>query len=143
MRWTDPTTKARPSKSESFGTREEAEEWVAGIKYAAARGVDPKTATATLKDFRNTHWDTAMRWVELKTVGDAYKSAWNRRVVPSLGHLPVTMVTAGMADRAVTNWIVSGVSKSAVKNSLAVLARVMDQAVRDEVIERNRVEVSG
>ncbi|MFE3542887.1 tyrosine-type recombinase/integrase [Nocardia sp. NPDC059177] len=143
VRWTDPNTKARPSKSESFGTREEAEEWVSGIKNAAARGVDPKTATATLKDFGNAHWKAAMRGVELKTVGDAYKPAWNRRVVPSLGHLPVTMVTAGMADRAVTNWIASGVSRSAVKNSLAVLARVLDQAVRDEVIERNRVEVSG
>ncbi|MDO3647745.1 tyrosine-type recombinase/integrase [Nocardia mangyaensis] len=143
VRWTDPTTKSRPSKSESFGTREEAEEWVAGIKDAAARGVDPKTATATLQDFGNTHWDTAMRGVELKAFGDAYKPAWNLRVVPSLGHLPVTMVSAGMADRAVTNWIATGVSKSAVKNSLAVLARVLDQAVRDEVIERNRVEVSG
>ncbi|WP_063005250.1 tyrosine-type recombinase/integrase [Nocardia salmonicida] len=142
VRWTDPATKSRPSKSESFGTREEAEEWVAGIKNAAARGVDPKTATATLKDYGNTNWDAAMRGLESKTL-DPYRAGWRKRVVPSLGHLPVTMVTAGMADRAVTNWIATGVSKSAVKNSLAVLARVLNQAVRDEVIERNRVEVSG
>ncbi|MFJ1454763.1 hypothetical protein [Nocardia sp. N2S4-5] len=36
-----------------------------------------------------------------------------------------------------------GVSKSAVKNALAALSRVVDQAVRDEVIDRNRVEAVG
>ncbi|KAF0835717.1 tyrosine-type recombinase/integrase [Nocardia caishijiensis] len=53
------------------------------------------------------------------------------------------MVTAGMVDRAVMSWIAAGIGKSSVKNSLAALARVLDQAVRDEVIDRNRVEVSG
>ncbi|MFF2082871.1 tyrosine recombinase XerC [Nocardia sp. NPDC058176] len=143
VRWTDPVSKARPSKSESFDTRDDAEAWIERIKAAAARGVDPKTATATLKDYGTVNWAAAMRGIEAKTEGDAYKPAWKHRVVPALGHLPVTMISAGVADRAVMNWIASGVSKSAVKNSLAALARVMDQAVRDEVIERNRVEVSG
>ncbi|GAJ83825.1 putative site-specific recombinase [Nocardia brasiliensis NBRC 14402] len=101
------------------------------------------TATATLADYGKAHWDTAMRGLEEKTVGDAYLPAWERRVVPAIGHLPVTMITAGVADRAVMNWIADGVSKSAVKNGLAALSRVMDQAVRDEIIERNRVEVVG
>lgn len=143
VRWTDPATKSRPSKSQAFDTREEAEEWVEQIRQAAARGVDPKTATATLKDYGTANWNLAMRGLEEKTVGDAYLPAWRRRVVPALGHLPVTMITAGVADRAVMNWIADGVSKSAIKNSLAALSRVMDQAVRDEVIERNRVEVPG
>jgi integrase len=53
------------------------------------------------------------------------------------------MITAGVADRAVSGWIVDGRSRSAVKNSLGALSRIIDQAVRDEVIERNRVEVTG
>ncbi|MFI6959899.1 tyrosine-type recombinase/integrase [Nocardia sp. NPDC050408] len=143
VRWSDPVTKSRPSKSAAFDTREEAEEWVDRIRRAAARGVDPKTATATLNDYGDDNWAAAMRGLEEKTVGDAYLPAWRRRVIPALGHIPVTMVTAGLADRAVMNWIAEGVSKSAVKNSLAALSRVLDQAVRDEVIDRNRVEVSG
>ncbi|WP_107656045.1 tyrosine-type recombinase/integrase [Nocardia suismassiliense] len=143
VRWTDPISKARPSKSAAFDTREEAEEWVSKIRSAAARGVDPKAATATLKDYGDDNWAAAMRGLEEKTAGDAYLPAWNRRVVPALGHIPVTMITAGLADRAVMGWIADGVSKSAVKNSLAALSRVLDQAVRDEVIDRNRVEVSG
>lgn len=142
VRWTDPATKSRGSKSESFLTREEAQDWIDKVKKAAARGVDPKIATATLRDYGNTNWDTAMRGLEPKTL-DPYRAGWRQRIVPTLGHLPVTMITAGVADRAVTRWIADGYSKSTVKNTLAALGRVMDQAVRDEVIDRNRVDVTG
>ncbi|MFD6357450.1 hypothetical protein [Nocardia tengchongensis] len=142
VRWTDPATKSRGSKSESFLTREEAQDWIDKIKQAAARGVDPKIVTATLRDYGNTNWDTAMRGLEPKTM-DPYRAGWRQRIVPTLGHLPVTMVTAGVTDRAVTRWIADGHSKSTVKNTLAALGRVMDQAVRDEVIDRNRVDVTG
>lgn len=74
---------------------------------------------------------------------DAYRPAWRLRVVPAIGHFPVTMISAGVADRVVNNWITEGFSRSAVKNSLAVLSRILDQAVRDEVLDRNRVEVTG
>ncbi|MGW4123478.1 site-specific integrase [Nocardia sp. NPDC004711] len=142
VRWTDPATKSRGSKSEAFLTREDAQDWIDKIKQAAARGVDPKIATATLKDYGNTNWDMAMRGLEPKTL-DPYRAGWRQRIVPTLGHLPVTMITTGVADRAVVRWIADGHSKSTVKNTLAALGRVMDQAVRDEVIDRNRVDVTG
>ncbi|MEV0029561.1 hypothetical protein [Nocardia sp. NPDC050793] len=44
------------------------------------------------------------------------------------------MITNGLADRAVTRWIEDGHGVSTIKNTLAALARVLDQAVRDEVI---------
>ncbi|MEV0029562.1 hypothetical protein [Nocardia sp. NPDC050793] len=74
VRWTDPTTKRRDSKSESFDSEEEALEWLERIERAAARGVAPKTATATLKEYGEAHWDTAMRGVEPKTL-DPYRAA--------------------------------------------------------------------
>ncbi|QIS19580.1 site-specific integrase [Nocardia terpenica] len=142
VRWSDPVTKKRGSKSQTFATREEAEEWIDKIHQAAARGVDPKTATATLKDYGTANWDLAMRGIELKTL-DPYRAGWRRRIVPTIGHLPVTMITAGVADRAVAQWIAQGCSRSTIKNTLAALGRIMEQAVRDELIDRNRVEVSG
>ncbi|MBF6298994.1 site-specific integrase [Nocardia amamiensis] len=142
VRWTDPVTKRRASRSESFATREAAEAWIEQIEQAAARGVDPKTATATLAEYGNAHWDTAMRGVEPKTL-DPYRAGWRLRIVPTLGHLPVTMITTGLADRAVSAWIADGCGESTIKNTLAALGRVMDQAVRDEVIDRNRVDVGG
>ncbi|QLY33976.1 site-specific integrase [Nocardia huaxiensis] len=142
VRWTNPATKRRDSKSQAFEDRAEAEAWIERIQQAASRGVDPAMATATLKDYGDTNWDIAMRGVEAKTL-DPYRAGWRRRVVPTLGHLPITMITAGIADRAVGMWIAEGHSKSTIKNTLAALGRVMDQAVRDEVIDRNRVDVSG
>jgi hypothetical protein len=64
-------------------------------------------------------------------------------VVPALGHLPVRMITNGAVDRVVHAWIVDECSRSTVKNSLAVLVRVMEQAVRDGIIERNPAKVTG
>ncbi|MEC3957547.1 tyrosine-type recombinase/integrase [Nocardia sp. CDC153] len=142
VRWTDPVAKKRDSKSQAFEERADAEEWIEGIRQAAARGVDPKTATATLKDYGEAVWGLAMRGVEPKTL-DPYLAGWRRRIVPTLGHLPITMISGGVADRAVTMWIAQGHGKSTIKNTLAALGRVMDQAVRDEVIDRNRVEVPG
>lgn len=141
VRWTDPATKSRDSKSESFDTREVAESWIDLVQKAAARGVDPRTATATLADYGNLHWDTAMRGIEPKTL-DGYRAGWRLRIVTTLGHIPVTMITNCLADRAVSSWIAAGCGRSTIKNTLAALGRVLDQAVRDEVIDRNRVKVT-
>ncbi|NKY28530.1 tyrosine-type recombinase/integrase [Nocardia gamkensis] len=142
VRWVDPATKKRPSVSEAFETREEAVEWVERLRQAAARGVDPKMATATLAEYGKASLELALRGIEPKT-RDPYLAGWRRRVLPTVGHLPVTMITAGVADRAVGAWIADGCSKSTVKNTLAVWARMMDQAVRDELIARNPVQVTG
>lgn len=142
VRWTDPRTRRRDSKSASFDTEDEATRWVERVQDAVARGVDPNTAASTLKDYGNAHWEAAMRGVEPKTL-DPYRAGWRRRIVPALGHLPISMVTTGIVDRTVSGWIDDGCGESTVKNTLAALARVLNQAVRDEVIDRNRVDVVG
>ena len=53
------------------------------------------------------------------------------------------MITNGAVDRAVSGWIADECSRSTVKNSLAALVRVMEQAVRDGIIDRNPARVSG
>jgi integrase len=142
IRWADPATKKRPSVSEAFETRDDAEAWIEKIRQAALRGVDPKMATATLAEYGKVSLELALRGIEPKT-RDPYLAGWRRRVLPAVGHLPVTMITAGVADRAVGAWIADGCSKSTVKNTLAVWGRLMEQAVRDELIDRNPVKVSG
>jgi integrase len=71
-----------------------------------------------------------------------HPQGWKKRVVPTLGHIPVRMVTNGASDRAVHGWIADGHSMSTIKNSLAVLVRVMEQAVRDNIIDRNPARVT-
>ena len=49
----------------------------------------------------------------------------------------------GAVDRVVHAWIADECSRSTVKKSLAMLVRVMEQAVRDGIIDRNPAKVTG
>ncbi len=69
-------------------------------------------------------------------------AGWRRRIVPTLGHLNPQVISHGAVDRAVHGWIADGQSQSTIKNSLAILVRVLDQAVRDELILRNPARVN-
>ena len=109
---------------------------------AARGGVDPMAATVTLASYGDTVMPLALRGREAKTL-DPYLAGWRKRVIPALGHLTVRMITNGAVDRAVHAWIADQCSRSTVKNSLAVLVRVMEQAVRDGIIDRNPARVTG
>src|ERR1041384_7434883 len=53
------------------------------------------------------------------------------------------MITNDAADRAVHGWSADHCSRSTVKNSLAMLVRVMEQALRDGIIDRNPARLTG
>jgi hypothetical protein len=53
------------------------------------------------------------------------------------------MITNGAVDRAVHGWIADEYGRSVVKNSLAALVRILEQAVRDGIIDRNPARVTG
>jgi integrase len=142
VRWVDPSTKKRPSKSEQFATDDEAAAWIDGMKRAAAAGIDPTAATMTLVEYGEANMTLALRGLESKTT-DPYLAGWRKRVVPTLGHLGVRMITNGAVDRAVHAWIADECGRSTVKNSLAVLVRVMEQVLRDGLIDRNPARISG
>lgn len=142
VRWMDPATRQRRSKSEAFDTEAAAQGWIEQVQRLATSGVDPLTATRTLADYGDTVMPLALRGLEAKTY-DPYLAGWRYRVVPTLGHLSVRMVTNGAVDRAVQQWIADECSRSTVKNSLAVLVRVLEQAVRDGIVDRNPARVTG
>jgi integrase len=142
VRWTNPTTGRRDSKSEAFASPEEAHAWIEALERAARGGIDPTAATMRLAEYGEAVMTLAMRGLEAKTL-DPYLAGWRLRVVPALGHLPLQMITHGAVDRAVHSWIADGHSRSTVKNSLAALVRVMEQALRDGIIDRNPARVTG
>jgi integrase len=142
VRWIDPATKRRLSKSASFAEAEQAQRWIDGMRRAALGGVDPTAATMRLVDYGNAVMKLATRGLEGKTL-DPYLAGWRKRVVPTLGHIPVRMVTNGAVDRAVHGWIADECGRSTVKNSIAILVRVMEQALRDGIVDRNPARVTG
>jgi integrase len=142
VRWFDPQTKRRRSCSEMLPTDEAAQSWLARVRRAASRGITPAVATMTLAEYGEEEWALAMRGLEAKTM-DPYRAGWRLRVVPTLGHIPVQTITNGVVDRAVYGWIADECGRSTVKNSLAALVRVMEQAVRDGIIDLNPARVTG
>ncbi|MER5865909.1 site-specific integrase [Kitasatospora sp. NPDC002040] len=142
VRWTDPATGRRPGRSEMHPTSEAAEQWITDMQRLAVRGVTPDTATMTLAEYGESVMELALRGTELKT-RDPYLAGWRLRIVPTIGHLLTTAVTNGVVDRAVYGWIADEAGRSTVKNTLAMLVRVMEQAVRDGLIEINPARVRG
>ncbi|MGI5131000.1 tyrosine-type recombinase/integrase [Pseudonocardia sp. CA-107938] len=142
LRWNDPLTRQVRTKSQSFATVDEAQAWIDRLLRLAHGGVDPVNATFTLAEYGDSVMPLAVRGLESKTL-DPYLAGWHKRVVPSLGHINVSMITNGLVDRAVHAWITDECSRSTVKNSLAILVRVMEQAVRDGIIDRNPARVTG
>jgi integrase len=142
VRWVEGDPSRRLSRSESFLTLTEAEAWIARMEKSASRGVTPETATLSLAEYGDAVWDLAMRGLEAKTLVP-YRAGWRLRVVPVLGHLTPQIITAGASDRMVLRWIAEEVGRSTVKNSLAALVRVMQQAVRDGLIDTNPARVVG
>jgi integrase len=142
VRWIDPATLQRRSKSEAFPTEAAAQNWIDTLRRLAGDGVTPITATMTLTEYGESVMPLATRGLESKTL-DPYLAGWRRRVIPTLGHLAVRMITNGAVDRAVHAWIADECSRSTIKNSLAILVRVLEQAVRDGVIHRNPARISG
>jgi integrase len=142
VRWIDPATGRRRSVSEAVQTTEEAEAWIELMRDLSRAGVDPSVAVKTLAEYGEAVMPLAIRGLEKKTL-DPYMAGWHKRVVPDLGHLAVRMITYGTVDRAVHGWIAEGCSKSTIKNSLAILVRVLEQALRDGIVERNRARITG
>ncbi|MFJ4102831.1 hypothetical protein [Amycolatopsis japonica] len=89
-----------------------------------AQGVDPNTATMKLADYGTTNMTFALRGLEAKTT-DPYLADPAEAGRPE-GHSPVSMITNEAVDRAVHACIADECSRSTVKNSIAVLVRVME-----------------
>jgi len=113
-------------------------DWVRRQQPTARRENDGTVITVTDLRWAGRGW---------RTTGDALlalsAAARAREQRPALAHLPLRMITNGAVDRAVHGWIAEQCSRSTVKNSLAVLIRVMEQAVRDGIMDRNPARVIG
>jgi integrase len=142
IRWIDPATRSRPSRSSSFPDRTSAEAWVATMQRLARAGRHPDTATLTLADYGDLVMSLAMRGLEPKSLVP-YDAGWRLRVLPALGHVPVVEIGHGEIDRVVHAWIADGFGQSTIKNSLAALVRILQQAVRDGLLDTNPAKITG
>jgi hypothetical protein len=100
--------------------------WVERLEGGARTGVDPGQPLA---DYVAQLGDRWARGIDPTSTLDPYSAGLRRRVLPALGHLPVSMMSAGLIDRAIDQWE-AAYGRSTVKNTIAALVLVLDEAVR-------------
>lgn len=74
----------------------------------------------------------------MTSTASGYRAGLRLRALPALGHLRIRDITTGIVDRNIDSWETEH-SRSTLKNTIAALTRVLDEAVRDEIITRNPV----
>jgi hypothetical protein len=90
------------------------------MQSLARTGVDP---TQTLGEYVAALGDRWTRGIDPTSTYDPYAAGLRRRLVPTLGHLPLSLITAGLVDRAIDRWELE-YSRSTVKNTVSALVLV-------------------
>ena len=132
-RWTHPRTGRREETTRTFASRARAESWLDDKQVQARTGVDRAQTMAAFCEQLGDRW---ARTIDSSSTFDPYSAGLRLRVLPDLGHLAVAMLTAGLIDRAIDRWE-KAYSVSTVKNTVAALVLVLDEAVRDGLLPRN------
>lgn len=133
VRWTDPVSKKRMIRTSIVPDEATAEAFFNQLRRASVKGVDPEMK---LSDYVTTIGPRWMRGLDPTSTADNYHAGLRLRVLPALGHLTVASITAGQIDRTIDDWE-TRYSASVIKNSIAPLVRVLDEAVRDDLIGVN------
>jgi hypothetical protein len=71
------------------------------MQTTAETGVDSGQTLADYVAFIGDRWT---RGIDPTSTYDPYSAGLRLRVLPSLGHLPVGLITAGLVDRAIDRW---------------------------------------
>lgn len=133
VRWTDPSTRKRVGRVTQVRSQEKVEEFFDQMRTATETGNDP---ALTLADYAASIGDRWQRGLDPTSTAELYETGLRLHVLPALGHVRVAKITAGMIDRTIDAWEAEH-SASTIKNSIAPLVRVLDEAVRDDAISIN------
>lgn len=134
-RWTDPVSGIRKSRSITVDNEASAYEFFSTLRSHVGADLDP---FITLTDYADQIGDRFLRGVDMTSTASGYRAGLWLRALPALGHLCIRDITTGMVDRSIDRWEIEH-SRSTLKNTIAALTRVLDEAVRDEIITRNPV----
>lgn len=133
VRWTDPISRRRMSRSITVDSDAEAEDYFDLVRSRFGYSIDP---LISFDSYARRIGDRFLRGVDMTSTAAGYRAGLRLRVLPVLGRLPVRRITAGIVDRTIDSWERTH-SPSTIKNTIAALTRVLNEAVRDELISRN------
>lgn len=134
-RWTDPVSGIRKSRSITVDNEASAYEFFSALRSHVGADLDP---FITLTDYADQIGDRFLRGVDMTSTSSGYRAGLRLRALPTLGDLRIREITTGIVDLSIDRWEIEH-SRSTLKNTIAALTRVLDEAVRDEIITRNPV----
>ena len=126
-------THERRSYSITVDEMDKAQDFFEQMESESRTTIDPLISlTAYVAGIGNRY----LRGLDLTSTGSGYRGGIQLRVLPAQGHLPLPSITTGIIDRTIDFWELTH-SVSTVKNTVAALTKVLDEAVRDDVIATN------
>lgn len=132
-RWSDPASHERRSYSATFDREGEARTFLEQLQSRTHIASDP---LISLADYIAEIGDRYLRGLDPSSTAGGYRGSIKVRVLPALGHLAVRSISTAVIDRAIDRWE-GDCSPSTLKNTVSALTRVLDEAVRDEIIAAN------
>lgn len=103
------------------------------MQASSGRTTDP---LITLNDSAHSIGDRFLRGVDPTSTAAGYRAGLQLRALPTLGPLRIRETTTGRVDRTIDTWEKTH-SRSTLKSTIAALTRVLDEAIRDDLITRN------
>lgn len=115
-----------------------AQQRAAAAQQAADRATLPAARPeVTLRDYGATRLVPAMRGLADGKPAEQYRAGWRQRVLPALGDRPVRAIDTHAVAQAVQSWTAGERSRATIMATRSVLARVLDEAVADGLLQRN------
>jgi integrase len=136
-RYPDPDTGKLTPASTTFASKGAADRWLARkrAEVDAGTAIDERASNRPLSDFWGPYTRT---WGGLSPSSKAsYEAAWRLRIAPHFGPVRVRRIKPSDIDEWVSQMIEAGKSRSLIVETLGVLKRVLDRAVRDRIIPSN------
>jgi len=90
----------------------------------------------SLTDYVAEIGDRYLRGLDPSSTASGYRGSIRVRVLPVLGRLAVRSISTAAIDRTIDRWE-GDCSPSTLKKTVSALTRVLDEAVRDEIIAAN------
>lgn len=135
VRWTDPSSRERRSRSVAVDDEFGAREFFELMRAGSIHKIDP---FISLSDYALSIGGRFVRGVDPTSTAAGYRAGLHLRVVLALGHLRIHDITTRLIYRTIDHWE-SEHSRSTLKGTIVALTRILGEAVPHDLIARNPV----
>jgi integrase len=136
-RYLDPETHRMVPAPQTFSSKTAADRWLAKkrTELDAGTAVDDRTGKRPLRDWWPDYWQN-IQSNKARTLAN-YRASWTKRIEPHFGDMPVMRIKPRLIDVWIAAMVADGVSAAKAGETVGVLKRVLDLAVRDRAIPTN------